>query len=484
MTPLFTKLIQLADKNHAPFYAPGHKLGRGIFPGMKTAWGLNIFRADLPELPDLDNLFAPESIIKEAQELAAKTFGADQSWFLVNGSTCGIMAAILATVGEGEKILLPRNIHQSAISGLILSGAMPIFVHPPYDRHWDLNYGLTPKSIEQAFHIHPDIKAVLILSPTYQGVCPNIEAIASIVHRHHVPLIVDEAHGSHFKFHPDLPPTALELGADLVIQSTHKTLGAMTQSSMLHCRGFRINPQKINRALQLVESTSPSYLLLASLDVAREQMAINGEQLWTKTLHLAQQARQELTKIKGIKVFNPGQQNGIQYFDQTRLTVDVTGLGFTGYEADEIFTEELNVIAELPLRRSLTFMITFGNMKEDIDKLIKAFKTLGNYQPQQPFFEQPNLTQFDDLQLYDLPPLSPRQAYFTANQTIPIETSINQISAELICPYPPGIPVIMPGERITSEKIAILQQTLNYGGIITGATDPSLQTIQAIASLP
>lgn len=374
MTPLFAKLLELAKKKHAPFYAPGHKLGRGIFTGLTDAWGIDVFRADLPELPDLDNLFAPEGVIKQAQNLAAQTFGADKTWFLVNGSTCGIMAAILATVGDGEKILLPRNIHQSAIAGLIHSGAMPVFVNPPYDLQWDLSYGLTPGSVEQALAIHPDIKAILILSPTYQGVCPDLGKIAAIAHNKNIPLIVDEAHGSHFKFHPDLPPTALELGADLVIQSTHKTLGAMTQASMMHWRESLIDPQKISRALQLVESTSPSYLLLASLDITREQMTTEGEKLWSKTLALANTARQELAQITRLNIFNPAPQTGIRYFDPTRLTVDITELGFTGYEADEILHEELGVTAELPLEKTLTFILTFGNTEKDIRALINGLK--------------------------------------------------------------------------------------------------------------
>ncbi|ANV83951.1 lysine decarboxylase [Picosynechococcus sp. PCC 7003] len=480
MTPLFSRLLALAHDNHAAFYAPGHKGGQGIFSGLAQVWGKEIFRADLPELPDLDNLFAPEGVILEAQTLAAETFGADQTWFLVNGSTCGIIAAILATVGEGEKILLPRNIHQSAISGLILSGAMPVFVNPPYDPTWDLSYGLTPESVELAFQTHPDIKAVLALSPTYQGVCPDLKAIAAITQRRNIPLIVDEAHGSHFKFHPNFPPTALELGADVVIQSTHKTLGAMTQASMLHLRGTRVDPQKINRALQLVGSTSPSYLLLASLDAARAQMATMGETLWLETFALAQQARQTLASIPGLKIFDPQPQTGIEYFDPTRLTIDVSGLGLTGYAADEILTEPFGVIAELPLGRSLTFILTFGNTEQDIQRLINAFQKLSqNNQAQYPL-DRPKIPTTQPETCYGLPQLSPRQAFFATSRAVALEASLNQICAELICPYPPGIPAMMPGEKITAATLASLRQTLQLGGVITGANDPSLNTIRVI----
>ena len=440
--------------------------------------GIRIFRADLPELPDLDNLFAPESVIKEAQNLAAATFGADQTWFLVNGSTCGIIASILATVGEGDKILLPRNIHQSAIAGLIHSGATPVFVNPPYDPQWDLSFGLTPEVVAHALEIHPDLQAVLILSPTYQGVCPDIAAIAKLTQTKNIPLIVDEAHGSHFKFHPQLPPIALDLGADVVIQSTHKTLGSMTQSSLLHLKGDRLNPEKISRALQLVESTSTSYLLLASLDVAREQMAVHGEKLWTKTLHLANLARNELATIPKINVFKFQPSAGFKYFDPTRLTIDVTGLGFTGYEADEILHEELAVTCELPLEKTLTFIVTFGNTEADIWQLIEAIKKLGDRQPTAPYKPRPHT--YQPTTLHDLPELTPRQAFYAPTKTIPIAESVGEICAELICPYPPGIPFLMPGENITPAIIQQLQLILELNGTITGAVDPTLKQLTVV----
>lgn len=232
--------------------------------------------------------------------------------------------------------------------------------------------------------------------------------------------------------------------------------------------------------MQLVESTSPSYLLLASLDAARAQMAAQGETLWSETLALAQRARQALTSIPGLKIFDPQPQAGIEYFDPTRLTVDVSGLGLTGYAADEILTETLDVIAELPLGRSLTFILTFGNTNQDIQRLIDAFQTLSqNNQAQQPL-NKPNISTDQPKTCYGLPQLSPRQAFFATSRAITLEASLNQICAELICPYPPGIPAIMPGEKITAATLASLRQTLQLGGVITGASDPSLKTIRVI----
>jgi arginine/lysine/ornithine decarboxylase len=228
--PLLAQLQKKVNSLDVPFYAPGHKQGEGIGEDLSNLLGKSVFKADLPELPDLDNLFAPTGVIKEAQILAAETFGADKSWFLVNGSSCGIIAAILATCGEGDKIILARNIHKSAISGLILSGAQPIFINPEYNPTIDLNLNITPQSLENALKLHPDTKAVMVVSPTYQGVCCDLETIAQITDHYSIPLLVDEAHGAHFAFHPDLPPAALSLGADMAIQSTHKVLGALTQA--------------------------------------------------------------------------------------------------------------------------------------------------------------------------------------------------------------------------------------------------------------
>ncbi|HEY9653419.1 MAG TPA: aminotransferase class I/II-fold pyridoxal phosphate-dependent enzyme, partial [Coleofasciculaceae cyanobacterium] len=382
--PLLETLQACAQrKNHAPFYAPGHKRGQGIPQPLSDLLGMSVFRADLPELPDLDNLFAPEGVIQEAQELAAAAFGAEKTWFLVNGSTSGVIASILATCGTGDKIILPRNIHQSAIAGLVLSGAIPVFINPEYDPTTDLAYSITPTAVAAALQHHPDAKAVMMVYPTYEGVCGDVKAIAHLAHQHHIPLLVDEAHGAHFAFHPDLPPSALSLGADLAVQSTHKVLGAMTQASMLHIQGNRVDAQRLSKALQLLQSTSPSYLLLASLDAARQQMALYGEQLMSRTLQLADEARTKINQITGLSILEPIKSPGCFACDRTRLTVRVSGLGLSGFEADEIFHQQLGVTAELPTLQYLTFIISLGNTETDIQQLVQAFTKIAqnNYPP-------------------------------------------------------------------------------------------------------
>ncbi|WP_319419270.1 aminotransferase class I/II-fold pyridoxal phosphate-dependent enzyme [Pleurocapsa sp. FMAR1] len=476
-TPLLNALKTSAHKSHAAFYAPGHKQGKGVSDNIKDLIGSAVFAADLPELPELDNLFAPEGVIKEAQKLAAKTFGAEKTWFLVNGSTCGIMAGILATCGAGDKIILPRNIHQSAIAGLVLSGAIPIFINPEYDATEGLAYNVTPEAVQQALKTHPDTKAVMMLHPTYQGVCADLKAIAEIVHQYNIPLLVDEAHGAHFAFNNDLPPSALSVGADLTVQSTHKVLSAMTQASMLHIQGKRICDRRISKALQLVQSTSPSYLLLASLDAARQQMATKGKELMNSTIALATKARNQLAEIPNLSVFKPETNSGCRHFDCTRLTLNVSQLGITGFEADEILHEQLGVTCELPLLHHLTFIISLGNTSEDIQKLVQACTTLSQLAiSPQPLAIRYQLSAIS----YQPSAISPRDAYFRLTKTITITKASDRLSGELICPYPPGIPVLMPGEKITSQTIDYLQQVLAAGGTITGCNDPTLKTIQVL----
>jgi len=495
VAPLWERLKASAQQSQAAFHTPGHKKGQGIATELKHWLGSAMFQADLPELPELDNLFAPTGVIQQAQELAAEIFGADQTWFLANGSTCGIEAAVLATCNPGEKLILPRNAHQSAIAALILSGATPVFVEPEYDTDWDMAHSITPAGLELALAQHPDAKAVLLVSPTYHGIVGNQQRIAEIAHQHPIPLLVDEAHGAHFAFHPEFPAPALSVGADLAVQSIHKTLSALTQASMLHVQGARIDRDRLGRALQLVQSTSPNYLLLASLDVARQQMATQGKALMQQTLNLAKLARSRIDQISGLSVFpdktlsdktllnKPDLTSGFGALDPTRLTINVTGLGLTGFEADEILHQTLGVTAELPGLRHLTFIITLGNTFEDIDRLVNAFQQLAEeHQSHNSRVKNRQITDIQHLkpQTHSSSVLTPRQAFFAPALAVPIQQAIDRISTELVCPYPPGIPVLFPGERITLEAIDYLQQVLAAGGLVTGCADPTLQRLNVV----
>ncbi|NMG21597.1 aminotransferase class I/II-fold pyridoxal phosphate-dependent enzyme [Brasilonema bromeliae] len=494
--PLLDSLKACAERPHAPFYTPGHKRGQGISKSLTDVFGKAVFRADLPELAELDNLFAPSGVIQQAQQLAAEAFGASQTWFLVNGSTCGIEAAILATCGTGDKIILPRNVHSSAIASLILSGAIPIFIHPEYDSVLDIAHSITPTAVQAALEQHLDAKAVLMVYPTYYGVCGDVRAIASLAHQHNIPLIVDEAHGAHFAFHPQLPTPALAAGADITVQSIHKVLGALTQASMLHVQGNRIDIDRVSKALQLVQSTSPSYLLLASLDAARQQMALYGQELMSRTLELAQEARTRISQIPGLSVLeNPptslikggkggnGESPGFVALDKTRLTVTVSRLGLTGFEAEEILNDKLGVTAEFSSLLHLTFIISFGNTQKDIEQLVQAFSTLSKEYRKTPSPAY-SLLMSEGKDLFSITRnsihLSPREAFFAPTETSPFKETSKRICAEIICPYPPGIPILMPGEIISPCALEYLQHIQELGGFISGCADTSLRTLKVV----
>ncbi len=477
--PLFEQLQDCARRTTAPFHTPGHKAGQGMDASLVDAWGEAMLRADLPELPELDNLFAPSGVIAEAQVLAAQAFGAEQTWFLTNGSTAGILAAILATCGPGDAILLPRTVHCSVVSGLILSGARPVFVAPAYDALSGLVGGLAAADVAQVLEQHADIRAVMLVAPSYEGICGETGAIAHLCHGRGIPLLVDEAHGPHFGFHSDLPPRALSLGADLAVQSTHKVLSALTQAAMVHVRGELVDRDRLSQSLALVQSTSPNYLLLASLDLTRRQMATQGEQLMAQTLTLAWEARQRLSLLPGLWVVSlPDDLPGFTALDLTRLTVDVRGLGLSGFEADEWLCHHHGVIAELPSLTQLTFILSLGNRSADIDRLVSGLIELCEMAEGRNRIAPVKLPQFDD----GVPEVActPRQAFYAKQKVMGIEQAIGHAAAETVCPYPPGIPVLLPGEVVTVEAVAYLRQIQAQGGVISGCADETLATLRVL----
>ncbi|MEY3401066.1 MAG: hypothetical protein RLZZ86_681 [Cyanobacteriota bacterium] len=320
----------------------------------------------------------------------------------------------------------------------------------------------------------------MIVYPTYHGVCGDIKAISHLTNQYNIPLIVDEAHGAHFHFHPELPNSALTAGADLTIQSIHKTLGAMTQASMLHIQGKRIDIDRVNKALQLVQSTSPSFILLASLDAARHQMAIHGKKLMSQTWELAQEAIIKINQIPGLStpLINSNKSPGFIDLDQTRLTVNVSEIGFTGFAAEEILDEKFHVTPEFSSWQNLTFIISLGNTKADIQNLIQGLNNLTHVTPLTSEC-QPCKNISDAIIVYNLS-ISPREAFFANSEVLPVEETQDRICAEIICPYPPGIPILMPGEIITKSALEYLQEIQNMGGFISGCTDETLQTLKVV----
>lgn len=481
--PFFEALRDYLKKDMVAFHTPGHKYGRGIDPEFLDLVGPNMFRIDLCELPEVDNLHDPEHVIKEAQELAADAYGADYSFFLVNGSTCGNNTMVLSVCDPGEKIIIPRNVHKSVIGGILLSGAIPIYMAANWDNELSLDHGVTPEAVEATLKQHPDAKAVLVVNPTYYGVTGNIRRIAEICHSHNKPLLVDEAHGPHLRFHPDLPEDALSAGADLVVQSTHKIISGMTQSSMFHIREGYINVQRVRKVLQILQSTSPSYVLMASLDVARRQMALHGRELLSHAIDLANWARTELNTIPGVQCFGLEKlgRPGVFNLDVTKLTINTRGLGISGFDCLDLLNEKFNIQSEMATLTNVLEIVTLGNNRRDMERLIWAMRAISDELQAHDLEARTTLDQ--QVALPDLPEavLTPREAFYATTKRVPFEASAGHTCTEIVAPYPPGIPILVPGERITQELVDYIKVIHEHGGFINGPEDMRLHTIKVVA---
>lgn len=456
-TPLWDALRRHAIGN-VGFHTPGHNRGVGL-PTTLKAWS-ETARVDLSELEGLDCLQDPTGVIAEAQALAAEAWGAERTWFLVNGSTAGIEAMLLAATRPDERVLIPRNCHQSVIHGLVLSGAVPVFLEPAWDPHWQMAHGLTAGAVEAALHKDPHIRAVLLVHPTYFGAVGETRAIAEVVHARGLPLLVDAAHGAHLRFHPELPECALACGADLVVHSAHKTLPALTQSALLHQQGPRIDPERVTRSLRLVQSTSPSYLLMASLDCARAWMVEHGERLLGQTRALAERVHQ-LSPLPCLRHDSSTPVVGLADLDPTRLVVDVASYGWTGYAAEEWIAAQYGVYAELGTFHQLVFILNTAHRPADTDGLLAALAALVR-EPRKvlPVIPPPP----------PVPPrvFSPRRAFEYTHAAVSFEEAIGQVSAQTVSAYPPGIPVLVAGERVTPQVCCYLDAVRECGGSISG----------------
>ncbi|KAE9593315.1 putative arginine decarboxylase [Lupinus albus] len=480
LPPLVRALKASAEENVATFHFPGHNRGHAAPPSLTSLIGIRPYIHDLPELPELDNLFCPQGPILEAQTEAAKLFGASQTWFLVGGTTCGIQAAIMATCSPGEFLILPRNCHISAISAMVLSGAVPKYIVPDYKNDWDIAGGVTPsqvlKAMQELEREGKKAAAVFITSPTYHGICSNLREISELCHSRKIPFIVDEAHGGHLGFHSEFPNSALQQGADLTVQSTHKVLCSLTQSSMLHMSGNTVDKENISRCLQTLQTTSPSYLLLASLDAARAQLSESPDIVFNQAIKLAYEARCMLKRIPGISVLESSTFSTSPAIDPLRLTVGFWQLGLSGYEADEILYRDHGIVCELVGNKYITYAFNLGTCGDHVQRLLSGIKNVATTHA---YIRQPEErrhtkhTPFDDIMMS----LIPRDAFFASKRKVTAMESIGEVSAELICPYPPGIPVLIPGEVITKEAINYLLHARSEGADISGASDPSLSSI-------
>ncbi|MFZ5689013.1 MAG: aminotransferase class I/II-fold pyridoxal phosphate-dependent enzyme [Bacillota bacterium] len=474
-TPLFDAVKKYINAGTIPFHVPGHKQGRGL-QEFKEFVGSNVLAMDLTCMPDLDNIINPTGAIKKAQELAAKTFGADHTYFLVNGTTCGIQAMIMAVCQPGDKLILPRNAHKSAVGGLILSGANPVYLEPQINRDFGFSVGITPEQVERALREHPDAKGVFVINPTYYGAASDLKAIVEIAHSRRVPVIVDEAHGAHFGFSSELPLSAMEAGADLAASSTHKLAGSMTQSSFLLLREGMISPQRVKAVLNITQTTSPSYVLLASLDVARKQMALNGKELVQRTINLAGWTREQIQAIKGLNLLDDRALGlGCVALDPTKVTVNVQGLGMSGYEMESILRHQYGLQVELSDLYNVIFLLTIADSEETVGYLVNCLRDVANKRSSR------NVVRYCP----PLPPIPemcilPREAFYSQTTVIDLWDAEGEISAESIMVYPPGIPLVCPGERLTREVIEYVAILRQENAELQGTEDPRAEKIKVL----
>ena len=469
-TPLIDAILAFRLRSPSYFCIPAHRNGTGMGARNRSLLGENAFLADLTEAEGLDDLHAPAGAIEKAQRLAARLWGSEQCHFLVNGSTAGNEALLLACVREGEEVLVARGAHLSVLSGLVLSGAVPLW----YTEKTDIPGGAPadPAAIAAALDAHPGIRAVFLTSPTYYGVCSPLREIARICHEKGKPLLVDAAHGSHLAFLREGPECAVAAGADAVVMSMHKTGGSLTQSSLLHIQGNRIDRSRLRFALRVVMSSSPSYPLMASLDGARHQLATSGRELMHKASFLAEQARKKLGAIRGIRLLE------MQQADPLRLVFSAEEAGLSGIRLQELLFSEGNVSLELSDAVWVVAVITWANTEADIDTLTEAVRAvLEKYG-----HDRSAPGSRVDFRAHTFPAaepvISPRQAWLAESGSVPLSDAEGRIAAESVIPYPPGIPVICPGERITSDVLTQICELQKNQIPLRGMSDPSMKTLR------
>lgn len=475
--PLLTAHQQYIQKDIVPFDVPGHKRGRGN-RYLQDLFGEETMKLDVNSLPELDQLSHPTGVIKEAQALMADAYGADEAFFMVNGTSSSVHAMILSTCKPGDKILLPRNVHKSAINALILSGAVPIYMDVEIDEQLGIATTVSDQVVMEAIFANRDAKAILLLNPSYWGFCSNLQKIIACAKKQDILVLVDEAHGAHFPFHSKLPKSAITFGADLVATSVHKTGGALTQSSVLLANKGNIDLQYVGMVINMIQSTSASYLLMSSLDGARKNLVLHGKAIFDELLPLIQQTKQEINEIPGLSTY--GQEligsNGIYDVDETKIGIHVSKLGLTGFEVYEILRIEYQIQLELGDAYNVLAIVSLGDDDRSLKSLVEALVDLSKkYYKHNTIF---NRRFFPKLQPQVV--MNPREAFYASKETVSLNQAIGRISGESIMAYPPGIPILSPGELITEESIEYITFLKKQHANLTDALDKNVETLTVI----
>lgn len=474
--PLFEAMKAYHKKNVVPFDVPGHKHGKGI-PELVEYFGSTMLELDVNSMKDLDNLSNPIGVIRDAEELAADAYYADHGFFLVNGTTAGVQAMVMSVCEPGDKIILPRNAHKSAVTALILSGAIPVYIQPEVNEELGIAMGVSIESVEKAIARHPEAKAVLLIHPTYYGAISDVKSIVKTAHKYGMAVLVDAAHGAHLNFHAELPDDAIALGADMCAVSTHKTGGSLTQSSLLLLREGIVDAKSVKTTLNLTQTTSASYLLMGSIDVARKLLATKGEEMLTAVLGFSRWAREEINKIDGCYAF--GKElvgtSGVFDFDETKLGINVRNLGLTGLEVYDILRDEYNIQTELGDLYNVLAIVSLGDTQESLGALVAAMKDIAvKYRRNEEVKLTKGILKNPDIIV------SPRDAYYSEKRSVSLEDAIGEISGESIMAYPPGIPIVTPGEKITKEMIEYVKLLKQEESLLQGTEDPYAENIKVL----
>ncbi len=480
-TPYVDALLAYSARDPGRFQVPGHKGGPGADPAMRELVGAVGLRNDIPSITEGVDIGPEPTPFQQAQDLAAGAWGAQRSWFLINGASQGNHTICLALAHHGAEVVVQRNVHSSAIDGLVLSGMRPSFAAPELDPDLGIAHCLTPDSLAAALEATPGAVAAMVVSPTYFGACADVAGLAEVAHERGVPLAVDEAWGAHLRFHPDLPPDALSCGADLVVSSTHKIVGSLTQAAMLHLGGGgRIDDAIVDRCVSLVETTSPSALLGGSLDAARRLASVHGERLLDETLAGIAATQEAIEEIPGLAVLDDRMvgRAGIAGWDPLRLTIDVRGTGATGYRLAKI-AFELDDPIDFELAAENLVVAIFGLGEPAAlagERLIAALRVavdrLGEGEaepPQEPLAPPPPWGELA---------MTPREAFLGPQEVVPFDRAAGRIAAESLAAYPPGIPNVLPGERLTGETLDYIAESVSHGGHVRGGSDRLLKTLR------
>ena len=472
--PIYEGLVKLRKKRIVPFDVPGHKRGRGN-PELVELLGEKCVGIDVNSMKPLDNLGHPISIIREAEELAAEAFGATHAFLMIGGTTSSVQTMILSTCKAGDKIILPRNVHKSAINALVLCGAIPIYIEMSVDPKIGIALGLENDRVAQAIEEHPDAKAILINNPTYYGICSDLKGLTEMAHEVGMMVLVDEAHGAHLHFTDKLPISAMDAGADMAAVSMHKSGGSLTQSSLLLI-GEQMNPEYVRQIINLTQSTSASYLLMSSLDISRRNLALRGKESFEKVIELSEYARREINAIGGYYAYSKELIDGVSVcdFDVTKLSVYTQGIGLAGIEVYDLLRDEYDIQIEFGDIGNILAYISIGDRIQDIERLVGALADIKRLYSRDGKdliageYIQPELV------------LSPQEAFYSERKSLSLDESVGQVCGEFVMCYPPGIPILAPGERITREMVDYIQFAKERGCSLQGTEDPEVNHINVI----